>query len=196
MRAANESAYGTCAKVGVIGRMTETAMPEVDRTTTWSGVDDADFRELMNVFPSGVTVVTAQDQNGVPYGLTCTSMCSVSLRPPMLLACLHNHSQTLATLLRQGTFAVNLLHADGQHAAEVFATPGQDRFAEVDWDRTPGRGLPWLLSDAHAVAECDVVEALVAGDHVVVFGQVKGVQTLPRNPLMYGLRSYSAWTSG
>lgn len=170
-------------------------MPEVDWATTCAGVGDTEFRELMNVFPSGVTVVTAQDRDGTPYGLTCTSMCSVSLRPPMLLACLHNHSQTLATVLREGSFAVNLLHADGQQAAEVFARPDQDRFAAVDWDRTPERGLPWLVSDAHAVAECQVAEALVAGDHVVVFGQVEGVLTRPKNPLMYGMRSYSAWTS-
>ena len=175
--------------------MTETAMPEADRATTWSGVGDADFRELMNVFPSGVTVVTAQDPVGTPYGLTCTSMCSVSLRPPILLTCLHNRSQTLAEILRQGVFAVNLLHEDGRRAAEVFATPGKDRFAAVEWAQTPGQGLPWLVSDAHAVAECRVVEATVAGDHVVVFGQVDGVLSRPRNPLLYGMRSYAAWTS-
>ncbi|MGH3756938.1 flavin reductase family protein [Actinophytocola sp.] len=174
--------------------MTETATSEVEWTTTRSGVGDTDFRELMNVFPSGVTVVTTQDPDGTPHGLTCTSMCSVSLRPPILLACLHNHSQTLASVLRQGTFAVNLLHAGGRRAAEVFASAVRDRFAAVHWDRTPRRGLPWLTSDAHAVAECDVVEATVAGDHVVVFGQVDGVLTRPQNPLMYGLRSYAAWT--
>ena len=175
--------------------MTETATPEIERASTWSGVGDTTFRELMNVFPSGVTVVTAQDAVGTPYGLTCTSMCSVSLRPPILLACLHNHSQTLAEILRQGVFAVNLLHADGKQAAEIFATADKDRFAAVEWERTPGRGLPWLVSDAHAVAECSVVEATVAGDHVVVFGQVDGVLSRPRNPLMYGMRSYAAWTS-
>jgi flavin reductase (DIM6/NTAB) family NADH-FMN oxidoreductase RutF len=175
--------------------MTETAMPEVERAATWSGVGDTAFRELMNVFPSGVTVVTTQDPDGTPYGLTCTSMCSVSLRPPILLACLHNNSQTLAVALETGQFAINLLHAEGQPAAEVFATADQDRFAAVDWDRTPSRGLPWLTEDAHAVAECSVVEATVAGDHVVVFGKVDSVLTRPRNPLLYGLRSYSAWST-
>ncbi|MGH3880868.1 MAG: flavin reductase family protein [Actinophytocola sp.] len=175
--------------------MAETALSEVDRTTTWSGEGDSAFRELMSVFPSGVTVVTAQDADGTPFGLTCTSMCSVSMQPPILLACLHNHSQTLAAALRHGAFAVNLLHAGGQYAAELFATAGRDRFAEVDWERTPRRDLPWLTSDAHAVAECTVVEATVAGDHVVVFGQVDGVLAKPQNPLLYGLRSYAAWTS-
>lgn len=173
-----------------------TDMPALETAqVAWSGVGDAAFRELMNVFPSGVTVVTTQDPAGTPYGLTCTSMCSVSLRPPILLTCLHHRSATLEAMLEAGSFAVNLLHAGGRGAAEVFATPGRDRFAEVDWQPTPSRGMPWLTEDAHAVAECRVVDAKEAGDHVVVFGEVDGVLTRPRCPLLYGLHSYAAWTT-
>jgi hypothetical protein len=113
----------------VIERMTETAVPDVEQSATWSGAGDAAFRDLMNVFPSGVSVVTTRDLDGVPYGLTCTSMCSVSLRPPILLACLQTHSATLAAVLWQGAFAVNLLHSGGQRVAELFATAQSDRFA-------------------------------------------------------------------
>ncbi|MBO4206021.1 flavin reductase family protein [Micromonospora echinofusca] len=160
----------------------------------WSAGGDATFRELMSLFPSGVTVVTAIDRTGVPLGLTCTSMCSVSLSPPMLLTCLHHRSSTLHAMLERGSFAVNLLHSGGQAAAEVFATADLDRFAAVRWQPTPVRGLPWLTTDAHAVAECEVAEAKAAGDHVVVFGHVDGVLTRPGSPLLYGLRSYAAWT--
>ena len=156
------------------------------------GVDS--FRELMSCFPSGVTVVTACDRDGSPRGLTCTSLCSVSLRPPILLACLANHSETLAVLRRTGVFAVNLLHAGGQDAAQVFASPVSDRFGLVDWARTPLCGLPWLRSDAHAVAECRVRDAFAAGDHTVVFGSVTGVIAEPDDPLLYGLRQYAVWT--
>lgn len=162
----------------------------------WSDAGAAGLRDLMNVFPSGVTVVTTHDRDGTPRGLTCTSMCSVSLRPPILLACLHNHSATLAALLRRRSFAVNILHAGGRGAAEVFATPGRDRFAEVAWCHTPSRGLPWLASDAHAVAECDLVDVTEAGDHIVVFGEVDDVLTKPRLPLLYGLHEYAAWVPG
>lgn len=158
-----------------------------------STVDDSEFRELMNVFPSGVSVVTTRDTDGTPHGLTCTSMCSVSLRPPTLLTCVHQLSGTLAALLRRGAFAVNLLHEGGRSAAEVFATACRDRFAAVGWQRTPRRSLPWLFEDAHAVAECRVTRTLEAGDHIVVFGEVDGVFTAPGRPLLYGLREYAAW---
>lgn len=155
--------------------------------------DDATFRELMSSFPSGVTVVTTCDLDGSPRGLTCTSLCSVSLHPPILLACLRNHSETLAVLLRSGAFAVNLLHGGGRDAAQVFASPVTDRFGRVSWQRTPAHGLPWLASDAHAVAECQVAKICEAGDHTVVFGEVDGVISEPERPLLYGLREYAVW---
>ena len=31
-----------------------------------------DFRRVMSAFPSGVSVVTARDENGLPRGLTCS----------------------------------------------------------------------------------------------------------------------------
>ncbi|HKN54853.1 MAG TPA: flavin reductase family protein [Amycolatopsis sp.] len=157
--------------------------------------DETAFRELMCAFPSGVTVVTTRDRDGTPRGLTCTSMCSVSLHPPILLACLHNHSETLAAMLARGSFAVNLLHAGGKGAAEVFAGPVADRFVEVEWETTPWGGLPWLSADAHAVAECAVAGSVEAGDHVVVFGEVADVMAEPEQPLLYGLRQYAAWTA-
>jgi flavin reductase (DIM6/NTAB) family NADH-FMN oxidoreductase RutF len=156
--------------------------------------EDATFRELMSRFPSGVTVVTTCARDGSPRGLTCTSLCGVSLRPPMLLACLGNESETLAVLLRNGAFAVNLLHAGGQAAAQVFASPIGDRFEQVTWERTSACGLPWLRSDAHAVAECLVVDTVQAGDHTVVFGEVDNVVTTPERPLLYGLRQYGVWS--
>jgi flavin reductase (DIM6/NTAB) family NADH-FMN oxidoreductase RutF len=165
------------------------------RPAARSAADETAFRELMSAFPSGVTVVTTRDRDGTPRGLTCTAMCSVSLHPPILLACLHSRSETLAAVLRRGSFAVNLLHAGGKDTATVFATAVADRFTEVEWAHTPCRGLPWLTADAHAVAECEVAGSVEAGDHVVVFGEVDGVIAEPEQPLLYGLRQYAAWTT-
>jgi flavin reductase (NADH) len=160
-----------------------------------SSVDvDAALRELMAHFPSGVSVVTSRDPDGSPRGSTCTSLCSVSLRPPILLVCLNLGSSTLDALLRHESFAVNLLHSGGQHAARVFSTPVTDRFGQVTWDRTPRRGLPWLIGDAHAVAECRLERSSDVGDHTVVFGEVEEVIVRPRPPLLYGLRQYATWS--
>ena len=42
----------------------------------------------MASFPSGVTIVTAAGGDGRPYGMTCSSLCSVAMTPPTVLVCL------------------------------------------------------------------------------------------------------------
>ena len=155
------------------------------------------FRALMSGFPSGVTVVTSVDGGGVPRGLTCTSMCSVGLEPPSLLVCLDNRSGTLSALADRGSFAVNLLHADGRKAAETFAAPGPDRFTKIAWEPTMRHAVPRLTEDAHAVAECRVLQTHPAGDHTVVIGAIEEVieETAATGvgPLLYGERRYASW---
>ena len=151
------------------------------------------FRELMSRFPTGVCVVTTVAASGEPFGLTCTSLSSVTLRPPTLLVCLQQRSRTLAALRASGRFAVNLLHARGRQAAQVFAGSRPDQFAAVRWRRSEPAGLPWLVDDAFAYADCDVAGLQPVGEHVVVFGQVTTVACDTDVPLLYGLRQFSSW---
>lgn len=164
-------------------------------TPTLAGaVTEARFKELMSTFPSGVTVVTAVDQNGVPHGLTCSSLCSVSLHPPLLLVCVNNRSRTLAVIREQATFAVNMIHTGGREASETFSTGGVDRFRRVPWRRTPARALPWLSLHSHAVAECELRRDMRAGDHTILIGEVVDISMHESaTPLLYGLRQYASW---
>jgi flavin reductase (NADH) len=153
-----------------------------------------DMRPLMASFPSGVVVTTATHPDGSPWGMTCTSLCSVSLEPPILLACLRCGSPTLEAIVASRSFAVNLLHDRAQLVAELFASRQADRFAQIRWDGGPEAAGPHLLDAAHTVADCDVVDHSVVGDHTVVLGRVRAVRRLrPQRPLLYGLRRYATW---
>jgi flavin reductase (NADH) len=156
-------------------------------------VSGDDYRQLMTAFPTGVAILTTLDAQGKAYGLTCSSLSSVTLQPPTLLACLRSDSPTLAALSAHGSFAVNLLHARGQHAAHTFSTPVGDRFAQVGWEPSPRSGLPRLVEDAFAFAECVVVGRLPVGDHTVVLGEVATVEQATDTPLLYGMRRYRPW---
>ncbi|MFD5749847.1 flavin reductase family protein [Streptomyces sp. NPDC127033] len=154
----------------------------------------ADIRPLMASFPSGVGVITAYAEDGSPWGMTCTSLCGVSLDPPVVLVCLGTASHTLKAVRSSGSFAVNLLHAQGRRTAELFASGAPDRFDRVIWRGGAGTAGPHLTEDARAVADCSVVGEQVVGDHAVVLGEVTAVRTVPRQPpLLYGLRRFSAW---
>lgn len=153
-----------------------------------------DFRTMMRVFPTGVAIVTTTDLEGRPWGMTCSSMCSVTLTPPTLLICLRADSPTLAAIVVRGTFAVNLLHDDAQPAAELFASGDPCRFDRVTWHLDAGALGPHLQDDSLGIADCRVTKTLPIGDHEVVFGEAVGIgQTRGRSPLLYGFRRYSKW---
>jgi flavin reductase (DIM6/NTAB) family NADH-FMN oxidoreductase RutF len=153
-----------------------------------------DIRPFMSGFPTGVGVVTAMTGDLACWGMTCTSVCSVSLRPPTLLVCLREGSPTLRAVLDTGCFALNLLRASARRTAELFASGAPDRFARVRWESHDGQGGPHLVDDAHTIADCRVTSAELVGDHRVVFGEVVAItQRCEPRPLLYGLRRYADW---
>ncbi|MFI7549153.1 flavin reductase family protein [Micromonospora sediminimaris] len=169
-------------------------MPEpVTGTVAQPLVDPAQFRSLMATHPAGVAVVTTTATDGAPWGMTCSSVCSVALQPPTLLVCLRAASPTLAALLDVSAFAVNLLRDHAEPVAQLFASGAPDRFEKVSWIPDPESGMPHLIDDAHTAADCRVSNALPVGDHVVVLGTVLRVRThavAPVSPLLYGMRRY------
>jgi flavin reductase (DIM6/NTAB) family NADH-FMN oxidoreductase RutF len=152
----------------------------------------------MATFPTGVGIVTTLDRDERPRGMTCTSLCSVTLAPPVLLVSLRYGSQTLAAIMRRRTFAVNLLHSQAEATAELFASGPPDRFDHVRWHCAPGLGGPELPEDAHATVHCLVMSRQRVKDHVVVFGQVTSVSEPAGvvRPLLRGLRRYASWPDG
>ncbi|GHH10584.1 flavin reductase family protein [Streptomyces rubradiris] len=163
-----------------------------DDRTAAEPVSATAYRTMMAAFPAGVAVVTAADEDGQQYGMTCTAVSSVSVSPPTLLVCIQHSSRTLAVLSRTGTFAVNLLDDRARAVAELFAARRPDRFQHVAWTARPGCGGPHLAHDAHSIADCRVTGSVPVADHVVVFGEVFGVtgKDAPPHPLVYGMREY------
>jgi flavin reductase (NADH) len=156
--------------------------------------ETVDLRPFMSGFPTGVAIVSTFDGGDRPWGMTCTSMCSVTLSPPMLLVCLRQGSPTLRALLTTGAFSVNLLADHAQPAAALFASGAPDRFDRVTWDRPVSAGGPHLYRAAHAIADCRVDQHSLVGDHVMVLGEVvRTDQQSASAPLLYGRREYAAW---
>lgn len=171
-------------------------MSELVASTT-AHVTTEHFRHLMAGFPTGVAVVTGVDGHGAPRGMTCSSVCGVSIEPPTLLVCLRAESPTLAAVLTRSRFAVNLLNAEGLATSKLFASGAADRFDRVTWRPGPTSGNPHLVEDAHTIADCRVSHHHDVGDHTVLFGEVCRVTRNSRpSPLLYGLRTYRTWPSG
>ncbi|MFD2417270.1 flavin reductase family protein [Amycolatopsis pigmentata] len=153
-----------------------------------------EFRAMMRGFPTGVAVVTTTDLTGRPWGMTCSSVCSVTLEPPTLLLSLRVGSPTLAAVLESGHFALNLLHALGQDTAELFGSSSRHRFDHVRWEQPLDAAGPHLFEDAHSIADCRVGRHDRVGDHEVVYGQPYRVtEHQGHSPLLYGRRNFRPW---
>jgi flavin reductase (DIM6/NTAB) family NADH-FMN oxidoreductase RutF len=129
-----------------------------------------DFRAAMGQFVTGVTIVTAVDDQGHRVGLTANSFNSVSLSPPLVLWSLSKHSSSMQGMRSAKAWAVNILAADQRHLAERFARKGVDRFEGVAW-RTGLSGAP-LIHGAVATFECTPRNHHDEGDHVIFVGEV------------------------
>jgi flavin reductase (DIM6/NTAB) family NADH-FMN oxidoreductase RutF len=155
-------------------------------------VEPDDYRDFMSRFPTGVAVVTATDRAGIPWGCTCSSLCGVSLRPPVLSVCLTPSSRTLAAARESGRLCVHVMGAGAQAVAEVFAAGGDRKTEAVRFLADGASGLP-EIGGAIALAACTLAGTHEMGDHVVVFGTVMSVQCRAGPPLLHGLREYAAW---
>jgi flavin reductase (DIM6/NTAB) family NADH-FMN oxidoreductase RutF len=136
-------------------------------------VRSGDLRAAMGHFATGVAVVTAADREGRPFGTTANAISSLSLDPPLVLACLRRESETLAALRVTDRFAVNVLGAEQRELSDRFAR----RTEPTTWAGVAHRlpdGVP-VLDDAVATVECRVHEIADGGDHVIVIGRVVAV---------------------
>jgi len=50
-------------------------------------LDLDDFRAVMSMWPSGVTITTTIDDDGLRWGFTASAFSSLSLEPPLILVC-------------------------------------------------------------------------------------------------------------
>ncbi len=159
-------------------------------------VTAVEFRHAMSHFVTGVTVVTSVGEDGEPVGTTANAVTSLSLDPPLVLVCFDLGSQTLQAVRGHGAFVVNVLAAPQQHLSANFARRG----LAAAWDGVRHRRGPTgspRLEDVLAVLECTVEHALPGGDHEIIVGRVRHIETNPAPvaPLLYFRGSYAELAS-
>jgi flavin reductase (DIM6/NTAB) family NADH-FMN oxidoreductase RutF len=149
------------------------------------------FTNAMRRAVSGVSIVTTSGEFG-RYGLTVSSMTSVSAEPPMLLVCVNRNSIAHDAIARNHRFAVNVLAAQQQNLAASFA--GSDLYGPAydlssgEWANSP-TGLP-RVADAAAYFECELDTAVAAGTHSIFIGRVTKSLGADATPLAYANREY------
>jgi len=151
-------------------------------------IDPQSLRRAFGSFMTGVTVVTTRAADGQYVGFTANSFASVSLDPPLLLVCPGRHLTSFDVFSTVEHFAVSVLAEGQEGVSNVFAKAGDDRFAQVPW-HLDQQGSP-LIDGACAAFSCRTYQRHVAGDHLILIGEVVSVENAGRRGLGYGSGGY------
>jgi flavin reductase (DIM6/NTAB) family NADH-FMN oxidoreductase RutF len=148
-------------------------------------VDAEQFKNGMRELTAGVTIVTTAIGND-RRGLTATAVCSLSVEPPTLLACVHREAGAHDPTLQSRVFCVNLLATHHGALAALFANPDKtgQRFKSGEWG-TLETGAP-VLMDSLASFDCILGQTMRADTHTVLTGRVQAVRVDDSiEPLLY-----------
>ena len=142
----------------------------------------------MAMLPTGVTIVSAAGPEG-PAGATANAVCSLSIEPMLMLACLDRGSRTLLAVQAANHFGISVLHDGQEPTARAFATkaPVAEKWDGVAWSERDG--IP-AIDDSLAWIACELRDVVAAGDHVIVTGEVRELANTDGEPLVFHQGEY------
>jgi flavin reductase (DIM6/NTAB) family NADH-FMN oxidoreductase RutF len=152
-------------------------------------IDPDQFRAVLGRFASGVTVLTIRGNEGEDHGMTASAFCSVSLSPPLVLACVDRSTDMHGLLTVGKHFGVSILEEGQEALSRRFAELPAGRFDGIGYTRAESGVV--LLDDALALLECRCVERHSAGDHAIYVGEVDWADVQQGRPLIYYRGGYA-----
>ncbi|MDI3406419.1 flavin reductase family protein [Streptomyces cavernicola] len=157
---------------------TERPVEQADR------IDEMDFRNVMGHLPTGVVAVTGIEASSAqPVGMVVGTFASLSLDPQLVTFSVARTSSSWLKVRSGGRFSASML-AEGQDAVcRSLSRKGDDKFSDVDWHSSPD-GAP-RIGGAVAWIDCEFLQELDGGDHVIVIARVLRMATAPGAPLVF-----------
>lgn len=158
--------------------------------TGTSGPPDAEvFKAAFRRWPTGVGVVTAVDAGG-PFGLTVSSLASVSAEPPVVSLSVSGRSTSATRLLAAHRFSVHVLPASRADVAIAFASADGRRFASDHGWRADESGEP-VLESALVRLACALRTLVPVGESRLLAADVQDIRLGPdATPLVHVDRTY------
>lgn len=143
-----------------------------------------DFRRAWSRFATGVTLITTVEPGGIVHGMTANGVTSVSLSPPLALACVGHERNTHALVRSNGRFGISVLSAGQQAVAAHFALSPEKRDPASRFDFVYLNSVP-VLKGALAAMDCRVVASHEAGDHTIFIAEVERTEVSDGDPLLW-----------
>lgn len=152
-------------------------------------LDARELRDALSSFGTGVTIVTACDEAGMPVGMTASSFNSVSMDPPLILWSVTKTARSAAVFKEAGSFCVHVLGTHQIETSNKFARQGEDKFEAVEY-AINADGVP-VLDDFSARFDCKTWSIYEGGDHWIIVGEVKKFERKKAEGLLFAGGSYA-----
>ena len=133
------------------------------------------FKEAMRRLAANVSLISC-NVDGQRAGIAATAVCSLSMEPPSLIACINKGASIHPGLCIGDSYCVNLLKDNHEDVSNAFGkvVTCDDKFSFGDWIQDEN-GTPYL-SDAHANIFCSVKKIVDYGSHSIVIGDATRIQ--------------------
>lgn len=152
-------------------------------------INQREFREALSAFATGVTIVTARDQNGEPVGMTASSFNSVSMDPPLVLWSVTKTAMSAPVFHAAEYFAVHVLGFDQTEISNRFAKRGEDKFGLTPHS-SDTNDVP-IIEGVASRFDCKTWATYEGGDHWIIVGEVLNFERRRKDGLVFAGGSYA-----
>ena len=129
-----------------------------------------ELRKVCGAFPTGVTIVTTTDNDGIHHSVTASSFNTVSMEPPLVLWSLSKKSGSIEAYRNAESFVIHILSQDQVDLSMKFSNPDSNKFEGVDIN-TDLLKSP-ILIDAAVYILCNTYAIYDGGDHDIMVGEI------------------------
>lgn len=141
---------------------------------------------LFKTLTQGVYVIGVADQNQA-NAFTAAWVMQTSFQPMMLALSINPNHSSWALLQSGAGFSVNVLSDQQLDLAAHFAKPAStNKLAAINWHPS-NLGYP-IIDSASAWFECQYLDHLTSGDHIIVSAKVCDGQLIDSNALPLNYR--------
>ena len=138
-------------------------------------LDEQAKKTMLRKIPHGLFICGVRDGEEM-NGFTVSWLMQSSFKPPLVVSCVKQDSQSHTMIEKTNVFAISFLDEGQKEVAKQFFQPKRrvgNKFEEIEFYEGAETGCP-IIQDSLGYIECKVVGKVDEGDHTVFVGEVIG----------------------
>ncbi|RAM50221.1 MAG: diguanylate cyclase [Hapalosiphonaceae cyanobacterium JJU2] len=135
-------------------------------------LDEQAKKTMLLKIPHGLYICGVKDGEQI-NGFTASWLMQSSFKPPLVVNCVNQKSISHQMIKNSGVFTISFLEEGQKDLAQKFFKQMRrvgNKFEDVEFYLSQ-TGCP-IISDSLGYIECQVVDAVMKGDHTVFIGEV------------------------